>query len=129
MNVNHKGSIGLIKVIDKLHSLGYHTFLPFDDFCPVDLIILNPKDGNTFRMQIKYRSLLKNTSRYELSASSVVNRKRININKELIDGWGIYLSNHDKVVFLSKDLVKEKSTFSISPNKEYTDLPKWFTGK
>lgn len=106
MNVNQKGNIGQIKVIEDLYRKGYHCFLPFDDYCPVDLIALMPC-GKPIRLQIKFRS--KATLRgekqdyYELSLRTVINGKNTPVNRELIDGWAVYLEEDDRVVYLHAD--------------------------
>ena len=113
MNVNQKGVKGLIKVID-------HCFLPFDDHSPVDLIAMN-QDGSIFRIQVKYRS--KNTrGRYELTTVSVVNGKRIPINRNFIDGWAIYLADDDRVIFISKKDMEGSVSLSIDLNLNYTNI-------
>ena len=114
MNVNEKGNIGLIKVIADLYSKGYHCFTPFDDHSPVDLITLD-KTGNIKRLQVKYRSINEKRKHYELSARSVVNGKTIPIDRNLIDGWAVYLSDEDKVVYLSLDIMEGKGVHYIKP--------------
>ena len=125
MNVNEKGVKGLLKVMDDLQEKGYYTFPAFDDHSPVDLIAMDDK-GNTFRLQIKYRSRdsRNKTPRYELRTSSVVNGKRIENNKNFIDGWAIYLAEDKKVVYLHKSIVKNK-VLMIDPNKNYGQMAEW----
>jgi len=124
MNVNEKGNIGLIKVMADLYSKGYHCFTPFDDHSPVDLITLD-KIGNTRRLQVKYRSLSEKRNHYELSACSIVNGKPIPINRSLIDGWAVYLSNEDKVVYIDIALMEGKGVHYIKPGtvEEYGEVP------
>ena len=124
MNVNEKGNIGLIKVMADLYSKGYHCFTPFDDHSPVDLITLD-KAGNVKRLQVKYRSISEKRKHYELSARSVVNGKTIPINRNLIDGWAVYLSDEDKVVYLSLDIMEGKGVHYIKPGtyEEYGTVP------
>ena len=124
MNVNEKGNIGLIKVIDDLYSKGYQCFTPFDDHNPVDLISMD-KSGNLKRLQVKYRSLDKKRNRYELAAKSVVNGKRILINRELIDGWALYLSDEDLVIYLPVSIMDGKGVHYIKPHTftEYGVVP------
>ena len=115
MNVNEKGNIGLIKVMADLYSKGYHCFTPFDDHSPVDLISLD-KTGQVCRLQVKYRSLSEKRNHYELSARSVVNGKVIPIDRNLIDGWAIYLSDVDKVIYIPIDKMNGKGVHYIKPN-------------
>lgn len=121
MNVNQKGVKGLIKVIDDLQENGYYTFPAFDDHSPIDLIAVDTK-GNSYRLQVKYRELdkSKKVARYTFPASSVVNGKRIPIDKSLIDGWAVYLAEANKVVYIKKSMVT--STFTIDPSKNYGRL-------
>ncbi len=114
MNVNEKGNIGLIKVMSDLYSKSYHCFTPFDDHSPVDLISLD-SNGKCQRWQVKYRSLDKKRNRYEVAAKSVVNGKRIPIDKNLIDGWAVYLADEDRVVYLPVDVMKSKGVHYIKP--------------
>lgn len=113
MNTNEKGNLGLIKVINDLYSVGFSCFTPFDDYNPVDCIAMNAL-GKCFRLQVKYRSLDKR-GRYELPARSVVNGKSIDIDKTLIDGWAIYLSDIDKVVYFSISEMGDKRCHYIKP--------------
>jgi len=124
MNVNEKGNIGLIKVIADLYSKGYHCFTPFDDHSPVDLISLD-STGQIRRLQVKYRSLSEKRNSYELSARSVVNGKTIPIDRNLIDGWAVYLSDADKVVYISIDIMNGKGVHYIKPDNltQYGEVP------
>ena len=112
MNVNEKGNVGLLKVITDLYSKGFTCFTPFDDYSPVDCIAMNA-DGKTFRLQVKYRSPDKNDC-YEFAARSVVNGKRVFMNKNLVDYWAIYLSDLDKVVYISMDIMNNKGSHKIT---------------
>lgn len=107
-----------------LYSKGYHCFTPFDDRSPVDLITLD-KTGNVKRLQVKYRSISKKRNHYELSARSVVNGKTIPIDRDLIDGWAVYLSDEDRVVYLALDIMDGKGVHYIKPGtyEEYGGVP------
>jgi len=124
MNVNEKGNIGLIKVMGDLYSKGYHCFTPFDDHSPVDLITLD-STGDVRRLQVKYRSVSEKRKHYELSAKSVVNGKSIPIDRNLIDGWAIYLADEDKVIYLSLNVMEGKGVHYIKPGtfEEYGGVP------
>ena len=124
MNVNEKGNIGLIKVMADLYSKGYHCFTPFDDHSPVDLITVD-STGDVRRLQVKYRSVSEKRKHYELSAKSVVNGKSIPINRNLIDGWAVYLADEDKVIYLSLDVMEGKGVHYIKPGtfEEYGEVP------
>ena len=126
MNVNQKGVKGLLKVMVDLQEKGYYTFTAFDDFSPVDLIAMNDA-GRLFRLQIKYRSKenRKNKIRYELRTSSVVNGRRVENNKNVIDGWAVYLAEEDKVIYLHKSIVADSKCFIIDPNKNYGQMAEW----
>lgn len=126
MNVNERGVKGLIKVIDDLQEKGYYTFIAFDDHSPIDLVAVD-KNGRTFKLQVKFRSLdkSKEVQRYALPASSVVNRKRTHIDKSLLDGWAVFLKEHKKVVYISKKEFGDKVHFTIDPNKDYGELSEW----
>jgi len=123
MNCNEKGVKGLIKVLDDLQGRGYYTFIVFDDHSPIDLIAVD-KTGKLIRLQVKYRKrCIKNkTIRYELLASSVVNGKRVSINRNMIDGWAVYLKEDNIVKYISKDFMKGKGQLSIHPKNNYGDL-------
>lgn len=129
MNVNQKGVKGLIKIIDHLTDKSWYCFPAFDDHSPVDLIIMN-EAGKLMKLQIKYRSRIQRfvSERYELQASSVVNGKRVDINRILIDGWGVYLEEAQKVVFIHKNYLINKKSFIINPNINYLSLEEWPSG-
>lgn len=126
MNVNQKGVKGLIKVIDDLQEKEYYIFNAFDDHSPVDLIAMD-KNGCVYRLQIKYRELdpRKVSSRYNLTATSVVNGKRIPINRDMIDGWAVYLADDKKIVYIHKSLIENQTHLAIDPNKDYGSLAEW----
>lgn len=119
MNVNQKGVKGLIKVIDDLQEQGFYTFPAFDDHSPVDLIALD-KSGNSYRIQIKYRE-----DDYELRTSSVVNGKRVENDRNLIDGWAVYLANDKKVVYLHKSLMEGKKSKLLNATDDYGSIGAW----
>jgi hypothetical protein len=119
MNVNQKGNIGLIKVIVDLYSKNFHCFTPFDDYSPIDCIAMNAV-GEVFRLQVKYRSL-SNRGSYEIAAKSVVNGKRVMIDKSLIDYWAVYLADIDRVVYLHADVMKTKGVHYITTDQINND--------
>ena len=119
MNVNQKGVSGLIKVIDDLQEKGLYTFPAFDDHSPVDIIALT-NEGKTLTIQIKYRE-----SDYELRTSSVVNGKRVEIDRNMIDGWAIYLANEKKVVYIHKSVMEGKKSLLVNPETDYGDIGEW----
>lgn len=127
MNTNEKGMCGLIKVISDLQSRGYYVFNAFDDHSPVDVIAMN-KSGQTFRIQIKYRKAKtkKNGSNaYKLGAWSVVNSKKIEIDRSLIDGWAVYMADDDKVTYISIDHMGDKKEVTLYNTEQYQDITKW----
>ena len=127
MNVNQKGVKGLIKVIDDLQEKGFYVFNAFDDHSPVDVIALD-KEGNTYKIQIKYRETnkkKKTKNSYDLATSSVVNGKRVEINRDMIDGWAVYLANDNKVIYISKEHMQGKKMTCLDPDKDYGELTEW----
>lgn len=127
MNVNEKGVKGLLKVMDNLQDKGYYTFPAFDDHSPVDLIALSPL-GKTYRLQVKYRTKdpRRKTEKYNVYASSVVSGKRIPIDRNMIDGWAVYLADNEKVVYIPVILFEGKNSLTIDPNENYSELDEWF---
>ena len=87
MNVNEKGVKGLIKVIDNLQENGYYVFPAFDDHSPIDLIAVD-REGKSYQLQVKYRERdpRKKSEKYDIQATSVVNGKKIPIDRSMIDG-------------------------------------------
>ena len=116
MNTNEKGAIGLIKVIADLYTQGFQCFLPFDDYSPVDLIALDSL-GNSYKLQIKYRS-----SNCELRTRSIINGVATEIDKSLIDGWGIYLSEKDKVIYIPIAFMTDKKSHKVNPDFNYGNI-------
>lgn len=127
MNVNEKGVKGLLKVMDDLQEKGYYTFTAFDDHSPVDLIALS-NEGKTYRLQVKYRTKdpRKLSEKYIVYASSVVNGKRVPIDRTMIDGWAVYLSDCKKVVYINVSFFEGKSSLTIDPEVNYGELDEWF---
>ena len=126
MNVNQKGVSGLIKIIDDLQTKEYYVFPAFDDHSPVDLIVMN-LSGQTFRLQIKYRKKdpNKKSEKYEIRTSSVVNGKRVENNRNLIDGWAVYLADAKKICYIHKNFLKDKKGLTIDPSVNYGELDEW----
>lgn len=104
MNVNQKGSIGLIEVIRDLTKKGYECFTPLHDYSAVDLVVMN-NDFQVKRIQVKYREFKDNV--IEIGFNTVVNGKKIPIDLNAIDGWAIYCPEVDTVCYFSKDMVKK----------------------
>ena len=127
MNVNQKGVKGLIKVIDDLQDKSYYTFTAFDDHSPIDLIAVD-KFGQSYRLQVKYREKdpRKISEKYSINAFSVVSGKKIPIDRNMIDGWAVYLANINRVVYINKTLLEDKVCLVIDPNKDYGELDEWF---
>ena len=123
LNTNEKGNIGLLKVIEDLYNRNCHVFLPFDDYSPIDLVAIT-NSGKVLRLQVKYRQPMSSVieERYELLASSVVNGVKIPINKNLIDGWALYMPNKNKVKYIPISSIGDKKSMRIDPNMEYGNI-------
>ncbi len=112
MNVNQKGHLGLVRVVYDLTKQGYEVFLPQHDYSAVDVIVMNT-DGVVRRLQVKYRE--NRTGRngkagtIEVPLYSMVNLKRIPINRSLIDGWAIYVAEVDTVIYIPVDVADENA--------------------
>lgn len=126
MNVNQKGVRGLIKCLDDLHQRGYYSFPAFDDHSPVDVIAMD-KSGRLVRLQVKYRSK-DSHGYYQLCTQSVVNGKRVNINRDLIDGWAIFLEEDNKLLYIPVSYMQGKKTVNVNPSSDYGGLDTWRCG-
>lgn len=127
MNTNEKGVRGLIKIIDDLQYNGYYIFTAFDDHSPVDLIAMD-KFGKTFRIQIKYRKATVKKYKgntYNLGAFSVINGKKIEIDRSLIDGWAIYMADDNKVVYIPVEYMDGKKETTLYGDIAYGGLDTW----
>lgn len=120
MNVNEKGVRGLIKVIDDVSEKGHYCFPSFDDHSPVDLVVMN-SGGELLRLQVKYREPIKNkcANRYEISARSIVNGKQVPIDRTMIDGWAVYLSDSKEVKYISIKFMENRKSLTINPSTDY----------
>ncbi len=119
MNVNQKGSIGLIEVIRDLTKKEYECFTPIHDFSAVDLIAL--KNNNTYRLQVKYREVFRGT--VEVHFRSMENGKSVGIDFNAIDGWAVYCPEVESVVYIGKhevDLSKGSFSFRLEEGKKNT---------
>jgi hypothetical protein len=127
MNVNEKGVKGLLKVMDDLQEKEFFTFPAFDDHSPVDIIAMS-RGGETFRLQVKYRTKdpRKKSERYVINACSVVNGIKIPIDRNLIDGWAVYLSDSKKVVYIPVSMLDGKKGLTIDPEINYGELDERF---
>lgn len=126
MNVNEKGVKGLIKVMDDLSDKGYLLFPAFDDHSPVDLIVMT-KTGKVIKLQVKYRSSEKTKTKhkYVLSLYSVVNGKKIPIDRSIIDGYAVYLSDHNIVKYIPISYFDDVNTKCIYHNDEFKEIHEW----
>lgn len=115
MNTNEKGNVGLAKVISKLVELGYHCFLPFTDTTCVDLIVGNFK-MEIKRIQVKYRKKNKQGT-IEIPLESVVNGKRISIDRSKIDYYIVYCPDNDKIYFIELNKISTLKTFALRFDK------------
>lgn len=113
MNVNEKGSIGLIEAIRDLTKKGYECFTPFHDYSEVDLIAMDA-NYKTLRIQVKYRSTYRGVIEVGFRTTSM--GKHTPINFDAIDGWAVYCPEIEKVVYISKsevDLTKRGINFRL----------------
>lgn len=111
MSTNSKGDLGQVKVMADLVASGYEVFTPLSGHSAVDLIAADSQ-MRLKRIQIKYRSA--KNDRVELSFSTVVNRKVIPINMDLIDCWAVYVPEVEKIYYIKKsdvDCGKQSFTF------------------
>ncbi len=123
MNCNSKGNFGLLKVVEDLYKRNFNVFLPFDDYSPVDLIALNNK-GRILRLQVKYREPISRIleERYELPASSTINGVKTPINRDLIDGWALYMSRQNDIKYIPVNAMMDKKSLNINPGKDYGNI-------
>lgn len=124
MNVNEKGSLGLIETIRDLTRQGYECFTPLHDYSAVDLIVMDNK-FNTYKLQVKYRTVFRGA--IEVHYRSMVNGKPKDINFDAIDGWAIYCPEVDRVVYVSKyevDLEKGSFTFRLTEGANSVNINK-----
>jgi len=140
MNVNEKGTLGLIEVIRDLSKKGYECFTPLHDYSAVDLIVMN-EEYKTIRLQIKYRESYRD--KITVDFKTTVSGKSVPINQNAIDGWAVYCPEINQVIYVSKnevDLNKKGFAFRFKPagnqvndNKEklklyyeYGSVDEWF---
>ena len=110
MNTNQKGQIGLACVIKDLTEIGCELFLPIHDYSDVDLIALI--NGCTFRIQVKYRT--SKNGRVTIPLYSVVNRRKIPIDRTMIDMWAVFCPEIETVLYIPiANAVNHKSEFSV----------------
>jgi hypothetical protein len=110
LTVNQKGVIGLVRVMADLVTRRYEVFTPTSDASPVDLILAN-STMSLRRLQVKYRELHQrprmraDTKVLTVDLASIVNGKRIPIDRSKIDGLGIYCPYSDQVYYVRTDEV------------------------
>lgn len=104
MNVNEKGSIGLIEVVRDLTRKGHECFLPIHDYSAVDCIAMR-SDRTLSRLQVKYREFRKGI--IDIPFHTMVNGKRCPIDMSAIDAWAIYIPSKDAICYISKCMVGE----------------------
>ena len=130
MNTNQKGYIGLTRTVAELAEMGYEVFLPQHDYSAIDLIVVN-EAGESRRVQVKYRETKDGVVTIPLN--TVVNGKKIPINRDKIDGWAVYVPEApdvmSRVLYIPKTVAgKSKSCFSVHLTGSSTrtiDALKW----
>ena len=129
MNTNQKGVTGLIKVIGDLQTKCWFCFPAFDDHSPIDLVSVN-KTGQVRRLQIKYRTAQekKNGPKYSIDTDTVINGKRVPIDRSMIDGWAVYLADHQKVVYIDINTLTNQSSLTFGPDDLFVPLEGWVSG-
>ena len=121
MNTNEKGNIGLAKVIAKLVEMGYYCFLPFTDTTCVDLIVGNSA-MEIKRIQVKYRKKNENGV-IEVPLETVVNGKKIPIDRSKIDYYFVYCPDNDKIYFVELENIPNIRTFALRVDKIKNSQP------
>lgn len=121
MDVNEKGSIGLIEVMRDLSRKGYECFTPIHDYSAVDLIVLN-QDYKPARVQVKYRKEVRGVITVPFHSS--VNGKQVPINKTAIDGFAVYCPEVETVVYVGWDQIGQKNIFTFRLTEGKTTVNK-----
>ena len=112
--------------MDDLSDQGFYIFPAFDDHSPIDLIAVDV-NGHSYRLQVKYRTKdpRKKTNRYGIQATSVINGKKVSIDRSMIDGWAIYLADDKKIAYIHKSRLCDKTGLTIDPNEDNGRLAEW----
>jgi hypothetical protein len=103
---NQKGDIGEAAFMLSACKKGYWTAkMPQD--CPYDFV-LDKRDGNMLRVQVKYRSIGKNgTISLKLIQTTFTNR--VTYTTDNIDCFGVYVAELDKVYLVPIADLKDKT--------------------
>lgn len=111
MDTIKKGNIGLAKVLCKLVELGHSCFLPLTDTTCVDLIVMNDK-AELKRIQIKYRKLNKKGA-IDVPLETVVNGKKIPIDRTKIDYYIVYCPDNEKMYYVELKSIPKVKSFTL----------------
>lgn len=118
MNVNHKGDIGLTKVLADLTGKLYSCFIPLSGSCPVNLVVGNSK-MELRRLQVKYRNL--DNGLLVVQLHTVINGVKTRVDTHKIDGWAVYCPETDTVYYLAKtdvDVARSRFSLRVAPAKQ-----------
>jgi hypothetical protein len=110
MNNNLKGLIGETEVTLELIKNGWDVFRPISDYSAVDLVAL--KGATTIRLQVKFRAK-DSRGLFEISFSSVVNGKKVPIDKSLIDYVVVVSDDLPYNVYIPIVLVSDRKVVSF----------------
>ena len=113
INNNLKGTIGELRVSLELLNNGWEVFLPVSDFSPIDLIAYN--NYKTVRIQVKYRKL-DTRGIIEIPFSSVVNGKKVPIDKLNIDYTAVVSDDLPYIVYIPTELILDRKVISFRPS-------------
>jgi len=115
MNRHTKGTLGEAAVLFELVKQGYEIFLPYADWAPFDMVVY--KDGILKRVSIRYTSLTKNKSSWEVGLRNVSRKKEGLLIKKFnnleCDLLAVYVAPEERVVILDTKNVKNTTSLSI----------------
>lgn len=100
MHSKNKGTIGEVAVSLHLIELGYSVFSGVGDNSAIDLIAVNEDTGQTFRIQVKSSTPVKNNILLSLTRTSKDTGKA-RYKKEVIDVFALYDLVNKKTCFIS----------------------------
>jgi hypothetical protein len=115
MHRKHLGTLGEVAVAKAMMSAGLHVFVEFGDLARVDLIALDPQDGQLYKVQVK--------TIHNRAGAIRVKRAKAGPNYSYtyqpgdFDILAIYLPENDEIAYLRYDELQYSMTLRIDPTR------------
>jgi hypothetical protein len=115
MHRKHLGTLGEVAVAKAIMSAGLHVFVEFGDLARVDLIALDPQNGQLYKIQVK--TVRNRTGVVKVKRSKAGPNYSYTYRPEDFDILAIYLPESDQVAYLKSEELQHSIALRVAPTK------------